>query len=143
MHFAHFVPISQLSFSSIIVSNLAASSAAMSWCCLLAHGERKPVRVVSIFPEAGERVRRSIRAVSVEKESFRDGFVVDWYVPGRVSGCCGWYLSFTANASTYTRFLMKMCFRSLVVTPYLPCDDNSCCHFCRQPFTLVRTSHML
>jgi len=49
----------------------------MVWCCFLAHGERKLVRVVSIFPEAGERVRRSIRTVSVEKEPFRDGFVVD------------------------------------------------------------------
>ena len=49
----------------------------MAWCCLLAHGERKLVRVASIFPEAGERVERSIRTVSVEEESFRDGFVVD------------------------------------------------------------------
>jgi hypothetical protein len=143
VHFAHFVLISQLSFSLIIVSNLVASSAAMSWCCLLAHGERKLVRVVSIFPEAGERVRRSIRAVSVEKESFRDGFVVDWYVPGRVSGCCGWYLSFTASAATYTRFHVKMCALSLAVASYMPYDDNSHHHFCEYTFTLVRTSHML
>jgi predicted Na+-dependent transporter len=49
VHLACFVPISQLSFSLIIVSNSAASSAAMSWCCLLAHGERRLVRVVSNF----------------------------------------------------------------------------------------------
>ena len=49
----------------------------MSWCCLLAHGERRLVRVVSVSPEAEERVGRSIRTVSVEEESFRDDFVVD------------------------------------------------------------------
>jgi len=44
------VPISQLSFSLIVVSNLAVSSAAVLWCCSLAHGERRLVRVVSDFP---------------------------------------------------------------------------------------------
>jgi hypothetical protein len=43
---------------------------------------------------------------------------------GRVSGCRGWYLSFTTNAVTHTRFHVKMRFRSLTVTPYLPCDNN-------------------
>ena len=32
-----------------------------------------------------------------------DGFVVDWYVPGSVFGCCGRHLIFTASAATHTR----------------------------------------
>jgi hypothetical protein len=44
------------------------------------------------FPAAGEQVGQSFRAVSVEEEPCSDGFVVDYDVSGRVSGCCGWYL---------------------------------------------------
>ena len=47
VHLARLVPISQLSFSLIIVSNSPASSPAMVWCYLLAYGERRLGRVES------------------------------------------------------------------------------------------------
>jgi hypothetical protein len=46
----------------------------------------------------------------VEKESFSDGFVVEYHVSGRVSGCCGEHLDFTANAATHTRYHVKRVF---------------------------------
>ena len=76
----------------------------------------------------------------MEKESFSDGFVVDYDVSSRVSGCCGRHLSFPACAATHTWFLVKMCLRFLAVTSYLPCDNKSYWHLCRQPFTLTRAS---
>ena len=76
----------------------------------------------------------------MEKESFSDGFVVDYDVSSRVSGCFGRHLSFPACAATHTWFLVKMCLRFLAVTSYLPCDNKSYWHLCRQPFTLTRAS---
>ena len=77
-----------------------------------------------IFPAAGEQVGQSFRAVSVEKEPCSDGSVVDYDLSGRVSGCCGWYLSFTTSAATHTGYDLKMCVLFPAVASRMPGDDN-------------------
>lgn len=137
------MPIFQLSFSLIVVSNLVASSAAMvRVACWRTVSEGLFVSCL-IFPAAGERVGQSFQAVSVEKQPCIDGFVVDWYVPGSVSGHGGWYLIFTASAAAHTWFHVKTCFHSVAVASHMPCDENSYCNLCEHTFTLARTSHVL
>jgi hypothetical protein len=72
----------------------------------------------------------------MEEEFSSDGFVVDCHVSGRVSGCCGQHLSFTASAATHTRYHVKTRFRSVAVVSHMPCDDNPYSHFCEHKFTL-------
>ena len=79
----------------------------------------------------------------MEKEACSDGFVVDYDVSGRVSGCCGWYLSFTTSAATHTGYDLKMCVLFPAVASRMPGDDNPYCHLYEHTFTLVRSSHML
>jgi hypothetical protein len=74
------------------------------------------------------------------KGVFSDGFVVGYDVFYRVSGGRGRHLSFTASTATHTGFHAKMCFRSVMVTPYLPGDHNFYRHLYRQPFTLTRAT---
>lgn len=108
--------------------------AAMGRCRSLACGARRLGRILSEFTQQPDE--RPFRAVSVEKKSSSDDFVLDTYVILRVSGCTVVHLSLAANAATHTRYHVKVCAHRLA-PPDVP--EQRLPHMTHTPRHLVRT----